>query len=195
MNVFPPSPRVTAAAGVLLAVGLLSGVWADGLYTDTASAGSNMFSAGTVDLSLSPGSAFLTVSGMVPGDVLTAPLTVTNAGTASLRYAVRSTTTEDTLAGQLSLTVKSGVTTCTTDGFGASGTVVRAAGVLGSVSGIGLLGDPAQGSQAGDRILAASTSETLCFQATLPLSTGNAFESTSTTATFAFSAEQSLNNP
>jgi hypothetical protein len=58
---------------------------------------------------------------MAPGDEVTNPITVTNGGSLELRYAVTSTTTENTLAGQLDLTIKTGVTTCTNGGFGASG--------------------------------------------------------------------------
>ena len=47
----------------------------------------------------------------------------------------------------------------------------------------------------GDRTLAGATSETLCFQASLPVGTSNTFQGAATTATFTFSAEQTSNNP
>ena len=120
---------------------------------------------------------------------------MTNAGGGQLRYAVTSTTTEDTLAAQLDLTIKSGVTTCTNGGFGASGSVLYGPADLGSTGGINVIGDSAQGAQAGDRTLNAAASEVLCFQVSLPLSTGDAYQSLTTTATFAFNAEQTANNP
>ena len=57
------------------------------------------------------------------------------------------------------------------------------------------VGSNAQGAQAGDRVPAAVTNETLCFKVTLPLSTGNAFQDLSTTVTFTFDAEQTANKP
>jgi hypothetical protein len=59
----------------------------------------------------------------------------------------------------------------------------------------GAFGDPTAGAQAGDRTLAGAASEVLCFAATLPSATGNAFQGATTTATFTFSAEQTANNP
>jgi len=165
------------------------------LFTDTASVPANLFTTGTVDISTSPTTALVTFSGMAPGDQVTAPVTVNNAGTLQLRYAVTSTTTEDTLAGQLDLTIKSGVTTCTNAGFAADGTVVYATGDLGSTAGVNVIGNPAQGGQGGDRTLNASASEVLCVNVSLPSSTGNTYQGLSTTATLAFQAEQTSNNP
>lgn len=120
------------------------------LFTDTASVASNTFTTGTVDISTSPASAAVTFSAMAPGDQVTQPITVTNNGTLNLRYAVTSTTTENVLAGQLDLTIKSGVTDCSNAGFGASGTVLYGAGDLGNTTPVNLIGNPAQGSHAGD---------------------------------------------
>lgn len=180
---------ILAVAGAVLANGGLA------VFTDSASVPGNSFTTGTVDISTSPTSALVTFNAMAPGDRVTAPLTVTNGGSLELRYAVSSTTTEDTLASELDLTIKSGVTTCTNAGFGSSGTVVYATGDLGSTTGVNVLGSPSQGAQAGDRTLAASASETLCFNVALPLSASNASQGMTTTATFAFAAEQTANNP
>ncbi|MEE9284131.1 MAG: TasA family protein [Dehalococcoidia bacterium] len=130
--------RKLAATIAVLAVfvGLMS-LSALALFTDTASVPSNTFSTGTVDISTSSdGVALLTFSDMAPGDQVTAPITVSNAGTLELRYAVTSTTTENTLAAQLDLTIKSGVTTCTDAGFGVDGTVLYASADLGSTTGV-----------------------------------------------------------
>ena len=164
------------------------------IFTDTASVASNTFSTGTVDISTSPTSAVVTYSNMAPGDTVTNPITVSNAGTLQLRYAVVSTTTEDTLAAQLDLTIKTGVTTCTNGGFTTDGTAIYGSGDLGSSTGLNVIGDPTQGSQSGDRTLNASSNETLCIQASLPLGTGNSYQGLSTTATFSFQAEQTANN-
>lgn len=187
--------RIGATMVVLTAFGALAALSITALFTDSASVGSNAFTTGTVDISTSPASALVTYSGMAPGDQVTAPITVTNAGSLQLRYAVTSTTTENTLAAQLDLTIKSGVTTCTNAGFGTDGTVVYATGDLGSTTGVNVIGNPAQGADTGDRTLAASASEVLCFNVSLPSSTGNSFQGLTTTATFTFDAEQTTNNP
>jgi len=183
------SMAVFAVAASALALG------SNAVFTSTASVPANTFTTGTVVISTSPASAVITYSGMAPGDKVTAPLTVSNTGTLQLRYAVTSTTTENTLAAQLDLTIKSGVTTCSNAGFDTDGTVVYGPADLGSTTGIDAIGDPAQGSQGGDRTVNASASEVLCFQASLPLATGDSFQGLSTTATFAFQAEQTANNP
>lgn len=180
---------VLAAFVALISLSVLA------VFTDTASVPGNTFSTGTVDISTSPTSALVTFSGMAPGDQVTAPITVSNLGTLQLRYAVTSTTTENVLAAQLDLTIKSGVTTCTNGGFGTDGTAVYATGDLGNTTAVNVIGNPAQGSQAGDRTLNAAANEVLCFNVSLPLATGNTFQGLTTTATFAFAAEQTSSNP
>lgn len=187
--------KLLATVAVLAAFAALLSLSVLALFTDTASVPANTFSTGTVDISTSPASALVTFNNMAPGDQVTNPITVSNAGTLELRYAVTSTTTEATLAAQLDLTIKSGVTTCTNAGFGVDGTVLYGPADLGSTAGINVIGNPAQGAQAGDRTLAASANEVLCFNVSLPSSTGNAFQGLTTTATFAFQAEQTKNNP
>jgi predicted ribosomally synthesized peptide with SipW-like signal peptide len=185
---------------LLLAAGLLAGLASVGsaLFTSTATVDSNTFTTGTVVLNTNPTATLVTFSNMAPGDQVTAPITVTNNGTLQLRYAVTSVATNadnKNLRSQLVLTVKSGVTDCSNNGFGNSGTQLYS-GVLGSDSpGTNIIGNPAQGEQTGDRTLNASSSETLCFNVTLPLSTGNAYQNATTTATFTFYAEQTANNP
>ncbi len=112
-----------------------------------------------------------------------------------MRYALTSTTTENVLAAQLDLTVKTGVTSCTTAGFGTDGTGVYGPDDLGSTGGSTIFGNPAQGPDTNDRVLNASSSEVLCVQVSLPLSTADAFQNLTTTATFTFDAEQTVNNP
>jgi predicted ribosomally synthesized peptide with SipW-like signal peptide len=187
--------KLLATVVVLGALTALISLSVLALFTDTASVPGNTFTTGTVDISAAPASALVTFSGMTPGDQVTAPITLTNAGTLQLRYALTSTSTENTLAGQLDLTVKSGVTTCTNAGFGADGTVIAGPGDLGNTVAINVIGNPAQGSQAGDRPLNAGASEALCFNVSLPLTTGNAYQGLTTSATFNFVAEQTTNNP
>ncbi len=186
--------KILVAAAVVGLAGAFFGSGGLALFTDTASVGSNTFSTGTVDITTSPTTALVTFSAMAPGDQVTAPITVTNAGTLALRYALTNTTTENVLAAALDLTIKSGVTTCTSAGFTATGTVVYATGDLGSTTGVNTIGSPATGAQAGDRVLAAAGSEILCFNVSLPLATSNASQALTTTATLAFAAEQTANN-
>jgi predicted ribosomally synthesized peptide with SipW-like signal peptide len=184
---------------VLLLVGVVAaglGVASNAIWTDSQAVDANVFSAGTVDISTSPTTALVTYSGMAPGDEVTNPITVTNAGSLELRYAVTNTTTEDTLAAQLDLTIKTGVTTCTNAGFDTDGSVIYGPADLGSIAGIDVIGDPTQGSQAGDRTLAGSGgNEDLCFNVELPSTTNDTFQGLTTTATFTFEAEQTSSNP
>ncbi len=188
---------------LMLIAGLLAGFASVGsaLFTSTASIAANTFTTGTVTISTNPTSAAVTFTTMAPGDQVTAPITVTNGGSLALRYAITSTVTNADskgLGAQLQVTIKSGVTACTNAGFSASGTIINnsgAAGPLGSLTGpLNLVGDPTTGAQTGDRALASSASEVLCFNVSLPSSTGNAYQNATTTATFSFVAEQTVNN-
>ncbi len=177
----------------LLAVGVVAGApWAltQAIFSDSVAVASNSFSTGNVDISSSPTSALVSFSGMAPGDKVTAPITISNAGTLQLRYAMTTSISgSSTLSDGLTLTVKSGVTTCSNAGFGTDGTQAY----TGSLT-AGAIGDTAQGSQAGDRTLNASANEVLCFQVQLPTSATNSLQSLSATATFTFGAEQTANN-
>ena len=155
-------------------------------FTDTANS-TWAFATGTIDVNTSP--AVLTaVTNMMPGDTATQALTVTNAGTGALRYAM-STVATNALGAQLQLTVK------TQDGGGGcaafTGTSVLAITTLNGAA----IGSAVQGANAGDRNLAAGANEVLCFRVSLPLSTGNTFQAASSAVTFTFDAEQTANNP
>ena len=192
---------LTRIALSLVVVGAVAGFGTFGalsVFTDTASVPGNTFTTGTVDISTSPASALVTYSGMAPGDKVTQPLTVSNDGSLELRYAVTSLATNTDAKGlraQLDLRIKSGVTTCTNGGFDTDGTLLYGPADLGNDPAINVIGDPTQGADTGDRTLAGSGSEVLCFQVELPLSTGNPFQGATTTATFTFEAEQTANNP
>lgn len=184
-------------AGALL-VGVLSGYVDGGTlanFTGGAVSTQNQFTAGTVDIAHSPATTLLSASGMLPGTKVTAPLTVTNQGSLDLRYALSSSVTNADgkgLGHQLLLTIKSGVSDCSTAGFGGSGSVVygpdQPLGDLGSAR--NLIGDPSVSPNGGRTVTTATHSEVLCFQVTLPSGTPNSYENASTTASFNFSAEQ-----
>jgi hypothetical protein len=185
----------------LASVGLSAGASSLALFTSAATVGANTFSTGTVSITTTPATALITFSAMAPGDQVTAPITVTNGGSLDLRYAIASVATNVDSKGlkdQLVLTVKSGVTTCTNAAYGATGTV-QYTGDLDSSAGK-LVGDAATGqngtvgASGSDRLLAPSANEALCFNVSLPLATGNAFQGATTTATFTFDSEQTRNN-
>jgi hypothetical protein len=177
MKALTLSPRLLAlAVGGLLIVSVSAGAMSLALFTDTQAVGANAFTAGTIDITASPASALLTSSALMPGDTVNGELTIANAGTATLRYAMTSSSTNTDslgLAAQMTLVVKTLYT----------GSLNTAA-----------IGNPAAGADTGDRQLSAATNEHLCFRASLPLASGNAFQGAATTTTFTFAAEQTANN-
>ena len=172
----------------LLALGVVSGSLGAGalslaIFTDSQAVTGNAFATGTVDISTTPATALFSVSSMMPGDTSSQTILVDNAGTGALRYAISTAVVSGpTLAAQIQLDIYAGAT-CT-------GTALYS-GALN----VAAVGSNAQGPDAGDRALAGGANETLCFKATLPLSTGNTFQNTSTSVTFTFDAEQTANNP
>jgi len=187
-------------AASLVVIGLLAGIGAFGAlseFTSTAEVPNNVFTTGTVEISTDPATALIAYDNMAPGDKRTQELTVSNDGSLDLRYAVTSLATNADAKGlrsQLDLSIKSGVTTCTNGGFGTDGTLLYDTDDLGGDPAIDVIGDPAQGADSGDRPLAASGSEVLCFQVELPLGTDDSYQDATTTATFSFVAEQTVNN-
>ena len=163
------------------------------IFTDTESVSANSFSTGTLDISTSPASAVVAFPSMAPGDEVVESLDVSNDGSLELRYAVRSVTWGAVPAGQIEPSLKSRVTTCAVSGFGIDADVLYT-GILGSIAGQNVIGDPAQGQDAGDRVLSAASSEELCVKVELPRSTGNAHQGQTTDATFTVYAEQTANN-
>lgn len=176
------------------------------MFSDSKAIGNNSFATGTVTLGTTAANLPFAVSNMAPGDTEGAyEVTVANTGSLEYRYAITSTSTEDTLAAQLDLwvweesaeddiTLLGTAGTCdATPGTGIA-TYLYGPAALGSTATTKLVGDPAQGSQAGERVLAAAASEVLCFSVELPGTTGNAFEGLTTATDFGFEAEQTANN-
>jgi hypothetical protein len=174
---------VMLATGIALA-GLGSSALSLALFTDTQ-ASTWSFTTGTIDITSSP-SVMTSVTAMMPGDGSTQPLTLQNAGTAQLRYAMTVMAT-NALGGELRLEVKTLGSGC--NAF--NGTPVVSATTLDGAA----FGNPATGDQAGDRTLAAGASEVLCFRVSLPLAATNASQGATSLATFTFDAEQTANNP
>jgi len=86
----------------LTALSLGAGTMSLAIFTDS-DASTGTFSSGTIDITSSPTVAF-TVTDMVPGDATTQALTIANAGTASLRYALTTAAT-NAIGDALTLTV------------------------------------------------------------------------------------------
>src|SRR3954451_602726 len=117
-----------ALAGIgLAAVVAATTAGTTALFTDTKAIDANLFSNGTIVLNTSPTTALVTFSSMMPGDAVTAPVTVSSGATSgALRYAISSSVAGNTqgLKDQLVLTIKSGVTACTNGGYTADGSVL-----------------------------------------------------------------------
>jgi hypothetical protein len=158
------------------------------LFTDQQTDDST-FTTGTIVLDATKIAALnLTTSAMMPGDSVRSSVTVENDGSAQLRYAVSQTSTNaDSKALRDSLLLVVRTEDTGTDAFGTDGDYCDDA------SG-NLVGDPTQGSQAGDRTLNSGGNEVLCFYVSLSISAPNSMQGATTTTTFAFDAEQTANN-
>jgi hypothetical protein len=154
------------------------------VFTDQAGSDSS-WTTGTIILGVSPTTVF-SPGVVMPGDSGQATVTVANTGTGALRYAMSSSATNTdskNLRSQLALTISAGACGATT------GTLYT-----GALQGAAF-GSSTQGAQAGDRPVAAGANDPLCFAWDLPLvTTGDAFQDATTTATFTFDAEQTKNN-
>jgi hypothetical protein len=149
----------------------------------TVGAAANGFSAGTVHIADSLGAGTtLSMSDLVAGDNFDTDLIVANGGTLDVRYALTTTISGSAaLADELQLTVR----TRTTNPCASRDGSTLYSGDLSAAA----LGDPAHGAQAGDRVLASSTNETLCFEIELP--TSATLQGANVGATFHIDAEQS----
>lgn len=182
-----------AAFGTVASIGTLA------IYTDQAQIPNNQFATGSIDISTTPSTAAFNVS-LLPGESITDDIVVTNGATSSqFRYAVTGAATDPDADGfvlkdQLVLVIKTiDATTPVSPCSDFDGTQLYT-GDLDGTAGV-IIGSTAQGAQAGDRVLAGNTSETLCFRVTLPSSTPNDFDNHTTVATYTFDAEQTSNNP
>jgi spore coat-associated protein N len=174
---------VTALAALTFGAGTMSLAF----FTD-ADSSTWSFTIGTIDIESNP-AVVTAVTGLMPGSSASDSLTISNAGNATLRYAMMTAAT-NALGDQLTLAVRAedvggGCTAFTGAIIVASGTTLNGAAIGGST----------QGAQAGDRTLAGGASEVLCFRVSLPMSTDDTFQGATSVATFSFAAEQTANNP
>ncbi len=198
MEVTAKTKRLAVIGGIVVTVlGAYLSTGATAFFTANGVIGTNTFTAGSLDIALTPeGPAATAISyaNMVPGDSVTQPVTISNVGSVNFRYSMTSVATNPdgrALKDELVFTIK------TADAGGGcssfTGTTVYT-GDLDSTTGK-IIGDPATGAQPGDRTINSPLAETLCFRGTLPTSAGNIYQSATTTATFTFDAEQVANNP
>ena len=173
---------VALLAGLALA-GFGSSALSLALFTD-ADASTWSFDTGTIDIESNP-AILVDVTGMMPGGGDTQALTIDNDGSAAFRYAMGAIAT-NALGDELVLQVKEEGTGCAN--WDGADVVTSSA-----LDGAGF-GDPTTGADGGDRVLAAASSEVLCFRVSLPLGATNASQGATSVATFTFSAEQTANN-
>jgi len=187
-----------AATALISATGAIMSL---ALFTSSVTANNNGFTAGTIVLGVAPSPIILTSANLMPGDNVPAgvpgqAVTISNTGTAQLRYAISGTSTD---ADGKHLNTQLLVTVQQPDGNAGSSCALMTGTVLFNAvvptAGVNMVGNPLAGNQTGDRTLNASTSETLCFKASLPIGTLNAYQGAASTYTFLFSAEQTANNP
>jgi camelysin-like metallo-endopeptidase len=179
---------IVALLAALAALTLGAGSFSLAQFTDQDTS-TWSFTAGSIDID-AEATVGAAVSGMMPGDSVTDDLLVSNLGTQSLRYAMTTAAT-GALGSALQVEVR-GVDVDTVGCGSFDGAPIIAAGT--TLNGAAF-GSNAQGFNAGDRTLAGGASETLCFRATLPLSASTTLQGASSTATFTFDAEQTVNNP
>jgi hypothetical protein len=160
------------------------------IFTDLQPVGSNAFTTGTLDITTAPTSALLTASNM---------------GSLQMRYAIqRSAMDTDGKALRSSLRLRIGLQSgggCDFPYYNADGSTTTLGDDVQLYEGLGFagtatdtVGSSSQGSQAGDRTLNSGGSEVLCFSMVLPTSAGNSLQNATTTVTFDFASEQTINN-
>ena len=167
------------------------------LFTDQETVDAD-FTTGSILLDATKIDALvLTTTGLMPNDTVTDDVVVENDGTAQLRYAMTTSSTNGdgkNLRSVLTLTIKTvDVTTPGTPCDNFDGATTLYDGVFGAST--AAFGDPTAGDQGADRTLNAGANETLCFRVHLPDTTGNAFQGATMTTTFTFDAEQTSSNP
>jgi hypothetical protein len=184
---------------VLLMIGTMSpGRGTTAFFSNATTTSANVFSAATVQVGGAAVTQLVTFSGLYPGATVYGTVTVQNGGTATLRYSVSTTTATDTALGQaLQAYVRTDAsnvaTNCTDAGFTLIGASDLYAGNLGGLAGASqnLVGDAADSSNAGNRVLGPGASDTtLCFKIELPLTASNTLQNKTVDVTFAFTGVQ-----
>jgi spore coat-associated protein N len=180
-----PKLTLAALATSLAALGLVVGSGAD--FTSATANPSNTFSAGSLSQSNSKdNAAILTASGLKPGGTATGSVTIANTGSIPGTFTLSKSNltnpvlgpASEKLSDQLDLLIKDGTTTVYT-------------GKLGAMGSLPLDGDTvAAGVQQFGASGAPTATHTYAFTVTLPAATGNAYQGTSTSVQFDWTAVQ-----
>ena len=181
---------IIALLAALAALTLGAGSFSLAQFTDSDTS-TWSFTAGSIDIVTDP-TVGANVTGMMPGDVVTQDLLVTNNGVEDFRYAMTATATT-ALGDELDLEVRAEDADGGCDDFdgAAARTVPPAVQAMDGAS----FGDATQGGDTDDRFLAGGDTEVLCFRATLPLDADTAVQGLTSNVLFTFDAEQTVNNP
>lgn len=148
--------------------GILIGGAAFAAFTATATNTGNVFSTGTLNLTTSPSSGFISMSNMKPGDTVNATLNVTNPGTLSETYNITGNVAgEIPFITELQLQVLNGATP-----YYGPGTIE------GLTSGHGQIP------------LTSNTTNNMTFIVTLPTGAPNTVQGQTANATFTFNGVQ-----
>jgi len=180
--------RLIAFSALVLGIAAIgTGLTSLAIFTDRQDVTSNGFQTGTIKISVTPTTAFFSVPNMMPGDVYSTPVTVANVGSSQLKFDISSFNPTGTgnLQNQIDLAIgQMPAANCSTwDGTGAP---LLGAAKLATVSVTGrVLNALGQG---GDTTV-------LCFRASLPLNTLDAYQNQTASTTFRFDAQQTIHNP
>ncbi len=175
---------------ILLSLGMVVGIGATGTFaawTDSVAITGTTISTGTIDLKVNNADTVTTfttmnISTMVPGNSTAGVLTVSNSGTAPLKYFVHAVASNADGKGLGSALGAKVTADSVVTGASPSATCAGAAlGNTGTTFGSNLV------SSATPRLLAPGASETLCIQATLSSSAPSTLQNATTNIQFNFS--------
>ena len=188
--------RNSRAVRALLSLGMVVGLGATGTYaywTDEVTVTGTTISTGTIRLAVNGSrptlsTSSMSISNMVPGNTTAAVFTVSNVGTAPLKYYLNATATNATLNSALVVKVTGAPTVTTTNGLKSCG------GAALTPSGTSFAAN-LLGTAASQRTLTASgtgagSSETICIEAMLKTDADSALQGTSTDVTLTFNGSQ-----
>ena len=176
------------------------------LFEDNA--GSNFtYTTGQVKI-LADGNNAITldpIKNAAPGDTDYSPVTINNAGSLDLRYAITGTSADTAFAGSFPLSdvVEYSVYSVTSPANCSKAGIADSSSHLLNSSPVKLpptnstnvVGNPQSGPNPGDRALAASAADdNLCITSTLPIDVNSNYAAETVKATFTFNAEQTDNN-
>ncbi|MCA0330615.1 MAG: CalY family protein [Actinobacteria bacterium] len=188
---------ITTVGIVALAFVGLGQLTTAALFEDTATAATS-YASGNVAIEAG-GQANLVLAAaanMAPGDTVYRHVSVSNAGSLDLRYAISAQTTSETknLSQVLRYAVYNNAAgTCTKAGTASATPLVSNIQVAAAAT--PLVGSSVNGYQAGDReIPAGASADDICIAVTLPLATTSAYASADAQVTLSFDAEQTKNN-